>query len=71
MNKIIKNLLLILGLYVAYLVLTLVVFYITGMYIWTTPPTNLVFWRIVGFPFALTIITYIFIKILEHIKNVL
>jgi len=69
MNKVLKNLLLIFGLYVIYLVLILLVFYITGMYIWTTPPTRLVFWRIVGFPLALTVITYIFIKIMEYIKN--
>lgn len=69
MNRIIKNMLKIIGVYVVNLILTVIVFYITGMYIWTTPPTKLVLMRIIVFPIFLTIAIITFIWIIKKIKK--
>lgn len=69
MNKTIENILKIIGAYIGYLVLTIIVFYITGMYIWTTPPTKLVLIRILVFPIFLTLATHIFILITKKLKK--
>ncbi len=69
MNKIIKSILKIIGIYIVYLVLTIIVFYITGMYIWTTPPTKLVLTRMLVFPIFLTLATIIFILMIKKFKK--
>ncbi len=69
MNKVIKNILKIIGIYVGYLVLTIIAFYITGMYIWTTPPTKLVLTRMLVFPVFLTLATIIFILMIKKFKK--
>lgn len=69
MNTIIKNILKIVGLYVGYLILTIIIFYITGMYIWTTPPTKLVLMRILVFPILLSLATILFNWTIKKIKN--
>lgn len=69
MNKIIKNMLKIIGVYVVNLILTVIVFYITGMYIWTTPPTKLVLTRMIVFPIFLTIAIITFIWLIKKLKN--
>ncbi len=69
MNKVIKSILKIIGIYVGYLVLTTIAFYITGMYIWTTPPTKLVLTRMLVFPIFLTLATIIFVLITKKLKK--
>lgn len=69
MNKIIKNMLKIIGVYVVNLILTVIVFYITGMYIWTTPPTKLVLTRMIVFPIFLTIAIITFIWLIKKFRK--
>ncbi len=69
MNNVIKSILKIIGIYIGYLVLTTIVFYITGMYIWTTPPTKLVLTRMLVFPIFLTLATIIFVLITKKLKK--
>ncbi len=69
MNKVIKNILKLIGIYVGYLILTIIAFYITGMYIWTTPPTKLVLTRMLVFPVFLTLATIIFILMIKKFKK--
>lgn len=69
MNKILKEILKTIGFYVGYLLLTIIFFYIFGLYIWTTPPTKLVLTRIIGFPFILTIATEVFIILIKKLKK--
>ena len=68
MNTIIKNIFKTIGLYVGYLILVVIIFYITGMYIWTTPPTKLVLMRILVFPIFLSLATILFIWIIKRLK---
>ncbi len=69
MNKVIKNILKLIGIYVGYLILTIIAFYITGMYICTTPPTKLVLTRMLVFPVFLTLATIIFILMIKKFKK--
>lgn len=69
MNKIIKNMLKIIGVYAVNLILTVIVFYITGMYIWTTPPTKLVLTRMIVFPIFLTIAIITFIWLIKKFRK--
>lgn len=69
MNKVLKEILKAIGIYVGYLLLTIVFFYIFGLYIWTTPPTKLVLARMIGFPFILTIATEVFIILIKKSKK--
>lgn len=69
MNKAMKNILKVIGIYVGYLVLIIISFYITGMYIWATPPTKLVLMRMLIFPIFLTLATILFIWIIKKIKK--
>lgn len=69
MNKVLKEILKAIGIYVGYLLLTIVFFYIFGLYIWTTPPTKLVLARMICFPFILTIATEIFIILIKKLKE--
>lgn len=69
MNKILKEILKAIGIYAGYLLLTIVFFYIFGLYIWTTPPTKLVLARMIGFPFILTIATEVFIILIRKLKK--
>lgn len=69
MNKVFKEILKAIGIYVGYLLLTIVFFYIFGLYIWTTPPTKLVLVRMIGFPFILTIATEVFIILIKKLKK--
>lgn len=68
MNKIIKSILKIIGIYIGYLILTIVAFYITGMYVWNMSPTKLVLTRILGFPIILTLATTVLILIIKKFK---
>lgn len=69
MNKFLQEILKAIGIYVGYLLLTIVFFYIFGLYIWTTPPTKLVLARMIGFPFILTIATEVFIILIKKLKR--
>lgn len=69
MKDIIKRILKIIGLYFIYLILTVIIFYITGMYIWTTKPTSLVLTRMLVFPIFLTIATVLFKFLVSKIKD--
>lgn len=69
MNKVLKGLLKEIGIYVVYLLLTIIFFYIFGLYIWTTPPTKLVLARMIGFPFILTIATETFIILIKKLQK--
>lgn len=68
MDKILKRALKVIGIYVGYLLLTIIVFYITGMYIWTTPPTSLVLRRMLVFPLFLTAATVLFMIAIKKWK---
>lgn len=65
MKSILKNILI----YIIYLIITILIFYVTGMYIWTTPPTKLVLIRIIIIPLILTFITIAVIKIKNNIHK--
>lgn len=69
MNKKIKNILKVIGTYIGFLIMTVIAFYITGMYIWTTPPTKLVLVRMLVFPIFLTLATILFFWITKKIKK--
>ncbi len=69
MNKILKKILKAIGIYVGYLLLTVLFFYIFGLYIWTTPPTKLVLTRMLAFPFILSIATEIFFILIKKLKK--
>jgi len=69
MKELIKKLFKMLGLYISYLILTIIIFYITGMYIWTTPPTKLVLIRMLVFPIFLTLATLLFIWGINRFKK--
>ncbi len=69
MNKVLKEILKTIGIYIGYLLLTIVFFYIFGLYIWTTPPTKLVLARMIGFPLILTIATEVFIILIKKLKK--
>lgn len=69
MNKMIKNILKVIGTYIGFLIMTVIAFYITGMYIWTTPPTKLVLVRMLVFPIFLTLATILFFSITKKIKK--
>lgn len=69
MNELIKKCLKIIGVYIGYLVLTVIAFYITGMYAWNMFPTKLVLARMIIFPIFLTLVTTLFIWIIKKIKN--
>ncbi|MDE5540001.1 MAG: hypothetical protein K2J20_05900 [Bacilli bacterium] len=69
MNKILKEILKVIGIYGGYLLLTIIFFYIFGLYVWTTPPTKLVLARMIGFPFILTIATEVFIILINKLKK--
>lgn len=61
MKTILKNILI----YIIYLMITFLVFYVTGLYIWTTPPTKIVLIRLINIPLILTLITYFLTKIIN------
>ncbi len=69
MNKVLKEILKAIGIYIGYLILTILFFYIFGLYVWTTPPTKLVLVRMIGFPFILTIATEVFIILIKKLKK--
>lgn len=54
-----KKILLSIGLYFAYLILTIIIFYFNGTCKWTSLPTNLVIKRIIFIPLFLQLITLI------------
>lgn len=69
MNKVLKEILKALGIYIGYLLLTIIFFYIFGLYIWITPPTKLVLARMICFPLILTIATEVFIILIKKLKT--
>ena len=64
-----KEILKTIGIYVGYLLLIIVIFYVFGLYIWTTPPTKLVLARMIGFSFILTVATEVFIMFIKKLKK--
>lgn len=69
MNKNLNKLLKVVGIYVGYLILTIIIFYALGLYVFNMPPTKLVFIRIVIFPTILTLITIVLINSIKNHKN--
>lgn len=69
MNKVLKEILKLVCIYVGYLLLTIIFFYIFGLYVWNQPPTKLVLARMIGFPFVITIATEIFIVPTKKLKK--
>ena len=69
MNKVLKEILKVLGIYIGYLLLTILFFYIFGLYVWNQPPTKLVLARMVSFPLILTIATEVFIILIKKLKT--
>lgn len=69
MNKTIKSLFKIIGIYGGYLILTLIMFYFTGIYVWNQVPTKLVLLRMLVFPIFLTLATIIFVLFIKEKKK--
>ena len=69
MNKNLNKLLKVMGIYVGYLLLTIIIFYALGLYVFNMPPTKLVLIRIVIFPTILTLITIVLINSIKNHKN--
>lgn len=69
MNIFLKEILKAIGIYFGYLILMVIIFYILGLYIWTTPPTKLVLARMIVFPLILTISTEVFIILIKKLKK--
>ena len=69
MNKNLNKLLKVVGIYVGYLLLTIIIFYALGLYVFNMPPTKLVLIRIVIFPTILTSITIVLISLIKNHKN--
>lgn len=69
MNKNLNKLLKVVGIYVGYLILTIIIFYALGLYVFNMPPTKLVLIRIVIFPTILTLITIVLISSIKNHKN--
>lgn len=63
MNKTLKNILKFLGIYAASSVLTIIIFYTFGWYVWNQPPTELVFLRM----FFLTVILSVIATIIAFV----
>lgn len=64
-----KKTLKVLATYLIYLLLTIFIFYITGMYAFNQPPTPRVLTRILLLPFILTLVTIIIIAMTKKIKK--
>lgn len=69
MNKNLNKLLKVVGIYAGYLILTIIIFYALGLYVFNMPPTKLVLIRIVIFPTILTLITIVLISSIKNHKN--
>lgn len=69
MNENLNKLLKVVGIYVGYLLLTIIIFYALGLYVFNMPPTKLVLIRIVIFPTILTLITIVLISLIKNHKN--
>ena len=69
MNKNLNKLLKVVGIYAGYLILTIIIFYALGLYVFNMPPTKLVLIRIVIFPTILTLITIVLINSIKNHKN--
>ena len=69
MNENLNKLLKVVGIYVGYLLLTIIIFYELGLYVFNMPPTKLVLIRIVIFPTILTLITIVLISLIKNHKN--
>ena len=69
MNENLNKLLKVIEIYVGYLLLTIIIFYAIGLYVFNMPPTKLVLIRIVIFPTILTSITIVLISLIKNHKN--
>ncbi len=69
MNKNLNKLLKVMGIYVGYLLLTIIIFYALGLYVFNMSPTKLVLIRILIFPTILTLITIVLISSIKNHKN--
>lgn len=69
MNENLNKLLKVVGIYVGYLLLTIIIFYALGLYVFNMLPTKLVLIRIVIFPTILTLITIVLISLIKNHKN--
>lgn len=69
MNKYLKELLKIVGIYTGYFILTVALFYIFGLYVFNMMPTALVLTRMIIFPLILTLITIGLAKLIKKYKN--
>lgn len=64
-----KKMLRVVTVYLIYLVLTIIIFYVTGMYVFNQPPTPRVLTRMLLLPLLLTIVTIIIIVIARKVKK--
>lgn len=69
MKEFLKKFLTFLVLYLVYLILTLIIFHILGLYNFGDIPTKLVIGRILGLPFILSVATSIFYKAIKNLKQ--
>lgn len=64
-----KKMLRVATVYLFYLLLTIIIFYVTGMYVFNQPPTPRVLTRMLLLPLLLTIVTIIIIVIARKVKK--
>lgn len=69
MNKYLKKLLKVVGIYTGYLILIVALFYIFGLYVFNMMPTPLVLTRMIVFPLILTLITIGLAGLIKKYKN--
>lgn len=69
MNKTLEEILKLIGIYIGYLLLTILFFYLFGFYVWNQPPTKIVLTRMIVLPFILTLTTEVFIICIKKINN--
>lgn len=65
MKETVKDIAKIIAVYIGYLILTVIFFYVTGMYVWNMLPTKTVLIRMLILPLILTVATAFFTRNFE------
>lgn len=65
MKETVKNIAKIIAVYIGYLILTVIFFYVTGMYVWNMLPTKTALIRMLILPLILTVATAFFTRKFE------
>lgn len=65
MKETVKDIAKSIAVYIGYLILTVIIFYVTGMYVWNMMPTKTVLIRMFILPLTLTLATAFFTRKFE------